>query len=189
MPHQLQNTWVIYEFKQSDEGSYGVNFKSICEFNSVEEFWKFWLFIPKPSEVFNEINGKRAEPFKNIKSFGLFKKGISPAWEDPANAQGSELVAVSKCLPEQTDGFWENLVLGLIGETIDEGEEICGCRIVDQKGKNKGFKKIELWLRTRDDAVCQKIKTKMCDVLTDGEASNPNSTIKAPEFELNKRLH
>ena len=39
--------------------------------------------------------------------------------------------------PEQLDIYWENLVLALIGETIDEGDEICGCRVVD-KSPRKG---------------------------------------------------
>lgn len=38
-------------------------------------------------------------------------------------------------LPEQLDIYWENLVLALIGETIDEGDEICGCRVVDKSAK------------------------------------------------------
>jgi Eukaryotic initiation factor 4E len=44
--------------------------------------------------------------------------------------------------PEQLDIYWENLVLALIGETIDEGDEICGCRVVDKsakKGKSASF--------------------------------------------------
>ena len=33
------------------------------------------------------------------------------------------------------DTYWENLVLALIGETIDVGDEICGCRVVDKSSK------------------------------------------------------
>ena len=37
--------------------------------------------------------------------------------------------------PEQLDVYWENLVLALLGETIDEGDEICGCRVVDKSAR------------------------------------------------------
>ena len=37
--------------------------------------------------------------------------------------------------PDQLDTYWENLVLALIGETIDVGDEICGCRVVDKSSK------------------------------------------------------
>lgn len=51
----------------------------------------------------------------------MFKKGISPKWEDPANKSGSDLIAMRNVTPENLDLLWENLVLGLIGETIDDG--------------------------------------------------------------------
>lgn len=124
---------------------------------------------------------------RTIKAFGVFKKGIKPEWEDPANKNGSELQALKTFTPEVLDSLWENLVLGLVGETIDEGEEICGCRVVNQTRKMKPTFKIELWLRTADESVTSKIKTRLCDVLTDGEASKPNGKMKAPEFELVKR--
>ena len=50
--------------------------------------------------------------------------------------------------PDQVDIYWENLVLALIGETIDEGDEICGCRVVD-KSARKG-ETINLYCSSRD---------------------------------------
>ena len=46
--------------------------------------------------------------------------------------------------PDQLDTYWENLVLALIGETIDVGDEICGCRVVDKSSK-KG-KRVQMYL-------------------------------------------
>ena len=68
-----------------------------------------------------------------------------------ANRSGCEL-SCRKSLPvDILDLYWENMALGLIGESIDDGDEICGCRIVD-KGKpkpgNKTLFKLELWLRS-----------------------------------------
>ena len=37
--------------------------------------------------------------------------------------------------PDQLDVYWENLVLALIGETIDDGDDVCGCRVVDKSNK------------------------------------------------------
>jgi hypothetical protein len=37
--------------------------------------------------------------------------------------------------PDQLDVYWENLVLSLLGETIDDGDEVCGCRVVDKSPK------------------------------------------------------
>jgi hypothetical protein len=97
------------------------------------------------------------------------------------NKNGSELQALKTFSPEMLDLLWENLALGLVGETIDDGDEICGCRLVNQTRKLKPTYKIELWLKTADESQCGKIKTRLCDVLTD------HGKVKAPEFELMKR--
>ena len=52
MTHPLQHVWVLWEHKSSTsvEG-FGNSMREVCEFATVEEFWKFWCFVPKPSEV------------------------------------------------------------------------------------------------------------------------------------------
>jgi len=138
------------------------------------------------SDVFGDGQNKILVEGRIIKAFCLFKKGIQPRWEDVANKTGSELVASKSYSPEVLDVFWENLVMGLIGETIDEGDEICGCRVVNQTRKGKPTYKIELWLRTTDESMGLKIKSKLSDVLTDFEGNKPGSKIRAPEFEIIK---
>ncbi|CAN0199650.1 unnamed protein product, partial [Laminaria digitata] len=45
------------------------------------------------------------------------------------------------------------MVLGLVGETIDVGDEICGARVVDKtKGQNNVYR-FELWLKTTDHST------------------------------------
>lgn len=99
-----------------------------------------------------------------------------------ANKNGSELQALKTFTPEALDLLWENLVMGLVGETIDESDDVCGCRIVNQTRKMKPTYKIELWLKTADESQCGKIRNRLCDILTDSGKSG-----KAPEFELVKR--
>eukprot|EP00953_Heterococcus_sp_UTEX-ZZ885_P008207 4924-Heterococcus_DN1.PRE.2 len=72
-----------------------------------------------------------------------------PEWEDAANATGGEWSCRERLTTHALDTYWENLVLGLIGETIDWGDEyvcmytvtvhaqICGARVVDKsRGKD-----------------------------------------------------
>jgi hypothetical protein len=47
--------------------------------------------------------------------------------------------------------------------------------------------KIELWLRSGNVETADRIKARMLDALSDGEASKPNSRVKMPEFEYNRR--
>mmetsp|Transcript_3016 Transcript_3016/g.4600 ORF Transcript_3016/g.4600 Transcript_3016/m.4600 type:complete len:190 (+) Transcript_3016:64-633(+) len=183
MAHQLQNKWVLWEHDSTQKNYREAN-KEVCEFQTVEDFWKYWSFIPRPSEVFNEGHIKKEIDGRTIAGFCLFKKGIKPAWEDTANSSGAEWVCRNARSFEIADAYWENLVYGLIGETIDEGDEICGCRIVN-KTTNSGKinVKIELWLRSRNKDVADRILTRMLNALTDGESSKPGSSRGLPDFQ------
>ena len=57
--------------------------------------------------------------------YHLFKEGISPLWEDEANAKGGKwMVRLRKGLASEK---WEALILALVGDSTGIGEEICGC--------------------------------------------------------------
>jgi hypothetical protein len=54
-------------------------------------------------------------------------------------------------------------------------------------GSQRTMYKIELWLRSGNVEIADRIKVRMLDALSDGEASKPNSRVKMPEFEYNRR--
>mmetsp|Transcript_26931 Transcript_26931/g.27163 ORF Transcript_26931/g.27163 Transcript_26931/m.27163 type:complete len:190 (+) Transcript_26931:122-691(+) len=183
--HPLQNTWVVWEHKQmgKDQGDedWSNSMRDICEFGSVEDFWKYWSFIPRPSEVFFTSDAKKDVDGRIIDGFSVFKKGIVPDYCDPINREGSELCCRKYFNPDVLDIYWENFVLGLIGETIDEDGQICGCRVVD-KSKNKPMYRLELWYRSKNKDVGERLRLRLLDALTDGEAAkNPRG---APEFSV-----
>lgn len=73
-----------------------------------------------------------------IDCFSLFKKGIEPSWEDDANIRGGEFwMRKSINNGALLDKWWNNLVLALVGCTIENGDEITGARVVD-KSKSDG---------------------------------------------------
>jgi hypothetical protein len=192
MAHQLQNTWVLWEHKQvTKQEDWKNSMREVCEFSSVEEFWKYWSFIPRPSEVLYDGKSHKEIDGRTIDAFSVFKKGIRPEWEDPANRTGGEFTCRKTMQPEVLDIYWENLVLGLIGECIDEADDVCGCRVVDKskKGTNRTMFRLELWVRSGScqQEVADKLRARMADALSDGEASKPNSKVRVPEFEFKKR--
>ena len=126
---------------------------------------------------------------RHIEGFSLFKKGIRPEWEDPANVSGGELSCRKMLNVDILDLYWENMAFGLIGETIDDADEICGCRIVD-KGKakacNKTLFKLELWMRTDNPQLADRLRTRLCECLADGEHSGRGKSRNIPDFEYKK---
>ncbi|KAG8969526.1 hypothetical protein FRB90_010729, partial [Tulasnella sp. 427] len=68
-------------------------------------------------------------------------------WEDPANAQGGKWVLTMRSNPELVDRCWAWLTMALVGEELDERDEVCGA-VVSLRAK---IDRIQLWLRTKDD--------------------------------------
>jgi hypothetical protein len=113
-----------------------------------------------------------------VNSFSIFKKGIKPEWEDNANKSGGEWFCRKRMEPAQLDEYWLNLVLGMIGETIDKGNEITGCRVVD-KSKQQIIYRMELWFRRSDMTIANELKEKMQECLAD---SGGGAMRSVPQF-------
>jgi hypothetical protein len=47
-----------------------------------------------------------------FEAYSIFKKGIRPEWEDPANQFGSDLCCRKLNQFDMADTYWENLVFG-----------------------------------------------------------------------------
>lgn len=68
-------------------------------------------------------------------------------WEDAANAQGGKWVLTMKNNPALLDRCWAWLAMALVGEELEDGDEICGA-VVSLRSK---VDRIQLWTRSKDD--------------------------------------
>ena len=137
------------------------------------------------SEIFTDGNNKKASLGRPIKAYAIFKKGIQPKWEDPSNQNGCDIV-IKKYFPTDIlDIYWENLVLGVIGEIIEDSETICGCRVVDSTRKNAPHK-IELWLNTTEPDVVNRVKAKLYDIIVEEDIQKSNGK---PKIDFNVNRH
>ena len=166
-PHFLEHEWVLWEHRAPDKSSksYEDNMQSLCEFATIEDFWNAFNYIPKPSAIF--FDGRTRKRFKDrsVESFSLFKKNIKPEWEDPQNRSGAEWFCRKTFPAPQLDDFWQNLVLGMIGETIDPADEICGARVVDKSTGQRQMYRLELWFKRKDQGVADDLLARMQTVL------------------------
>jgi hypothetical protein len=189
--HPLQNSWVLWEHKQvTRQEDWKNSMREVFEFATIEEFWKYWSYVPRPSEILFDGQTRKEVEGKSIDGFSVFKKGIRPEWEDPENRNGSELTCRKNMSMESLDVNWENLVFALIGETLDDKNEICGCRVVDKsnkKGGNKTMFRMELWLRTASKDVADRIKSKMIDRLAEDDGLKANARLRITDFDFKRR--
>jgi translation initiation factor 4E len=116
--HQLQDAYTFWYMKRGQKNSaesYEDSIKQISSFNTIEQFWKIYSHIIRPGDPGSE------KPMDYI----LFKKGIKPMWEDENNKRGGKWVVR---IPKKVSAYyWESILLAVIGEQFDVGDEICGC--------------------------------------------------------------
>lgn len=129
----------------------------IGEFKTVESFCRYFNWLKPPSALERNSN------------YHLFKEGIKPMWEDPANASGGKWVLTMKNNPLLLDRCWAWAAMGLIGEELDEADELCGL-VVSLRAK---VDRIQLWTRSKDDIEkLNAIAKRMVKILDISEADN-----------------
>ena len=115
-----------YMAPESDE--YEAGLTVIGEFDTVESFCRYFNWLKPPSKLERNSN------------YHLFKKGIKPMWEDPANAnvrplfrtlreancraKGGRWVLTMRNNPQLLDRCWNWLVFGLVGEDLEDGDAL-----------------------------------------------------------------
>lgn len=153
-------TWTIWEqiMQASDKqsGQYSDATHKVASFSTVNGFWKYWNHLPQPSELLDgkkfvrEHGGMRHV----VDALMLFREGIKPEWEDDANATGGHFQFQLKPTMHAgtIDEYWNNIVLGMVGGTIQPSDMITGVRLVDKLGANRqSFIRIEVWFTNFED--------------------------------------
>ena len=132
---KLSSKWCIWE--QYVKGhvkslSYKELLKQTAVIRSVEEFWIHWLNIPQPSSLFNSRKICRimedGEIPKALDALMVFKEGIQPEWEDPANSDGGHLeYSLTRVFDlGEIDEIWNNLIIGALSGEIDPDKIVTG---------------------------------------------------------------
>jgi len=156
----LRYPWSIWEqIMQSNEkgGAYSDATHKVAGFSTVQDFWKLWNHMPQPSELLEQKRMVREQPdgLHVIDAIMIFRENIRPEWEDKMNAQGGHFQFQLK--PNigggQVDEYWNNLVLGMIGATIEPANMITGIRLVDKLSGPRAANviRLEVWFSNMED--------------------------------------
>jgi translation initiation factor 4E len=114
--HPLRYKFAIWYTRRTpgvrSQTSYEDNIKKIVEFSTVEGFWACYCHLA------------RASILPSPTDLHFFKDGIRPLWEDGANCSGGKwIIRFSKVVSAR---FWEDLLLALVGDQLDDADNICG---------------------------------------------------------------
>jgi len=142
--HPLETPWTFWfdcrssqPRRAGEKEAYESNLFKIGEVQTVEEFWRYFGNLHAPSKLMNNSN------------YHFFKSHIKPLWEDPNNKNGGKWIINIKNDDELLDKCWENVVLALIGETLEAGSDVCGAVL----SRRRSGDKIAVWNGTQDDAT------------------------------------
>lgn len=149
----LKYKWIVWEqiVPTPDKVEYSNFTKDIAGFESVQEFWQLWNSLPQPSELLsNKRMVRDSTASEPVDAIMIFKDGVKPLWEDPLNTIGGHFefkFRPNAIAAAQVDEYWNNLVLGLIGQTIEPAEMITGVRLVDKLcgGRQPPCIRFEVW--------------------------------------------
>jgi len=175
-PMQLKDTWVLWEQVVSEGNAKNASFadalRNVVAFNTVQDFWRIWNGLPQPSALLDQRRILREGSGSNgtvaVDAIMLFKQGVKPQWEHPANAQGGcfQIQMKPNSVPGPLmDEYWNNTVLGMIGGTIEPNDMINGIRLVDKLSgsgpKGANVIRIELWFGRCTETSVNQLKKSM----------------------------
>jgi len=185
----LRYTWTIWEQIMQSNDTKGAQYSDathrVASFSTVKGFWKYWNHLPQPSEL---LDGKKfvretADSKNVVDALMVFREGIKPEWEDSTNATGGHFQFQLK--PNLGGGvideYWNNIVLGMIGGTIEPAEMITGVRLVDKLSQpaRSAAVRIEVWFSNFEDTekvdALQRNLEKCMATKLDGSLSTQNS--------------
>lgn len=158
----LRCTWTIWEqiMQDAKASQYSDATHKVSSFGTVLDFWRHWEHLPQPSLLLEQKRMVRThdDGEQVIDALMIFRDGVRPEWEDEKNTTGGHFQYSLK--PNlsggagQIDEYWNNLVLGLIGATIEPANMLMGVRLVDKLSGPRAANaiRLEVWFTNYEDA-------------------------------------
>lgn len=150
--HPLNTQWsLFYDSKKTVKvgGTWLESLLHAHTVSSVEEFWAMVCTVKKPSQI--ELT---AHPNPN---YHFFRQGIKPMWEDNANKSGGRWM-INLTREEElrnVDFVWEEVLMALVGEYLDEHDLITGAVF----SKRRGLFRVSVWTRQTEAAAMEPLLT------------------------------
>lgn len=147
--HPLETPWTFRAHGPADATRYNECHTHLLTVTTVEEWGAAFRHVPG-GEVFAANAVTMAG--KPVTGVSLFREGVRPEWEDPANAGGTTLALRSMLSPAQAGDAWATLCAGAAGETL--GEDVLGVVVAQKRNSRQAcLLKFEVWLRRGSDAA------------------------------------
>merc|ERR1719220_2248602 len=138
--HPLKHSWTFWYFDMNGgAASWDENLKKVCDVSTIEDFWAVYHHMQEVAALESGCD------------YALFKTGIRPMWEDPANKEGGRwLLTLDRFQRMQyLNDIWLEIMLYLIGgDRKDDNTDNCiNGAVVNIRNRAD---KVALWLPIAD---------------------------------------
>lgn len=153
------------------KGGHGDQYEeSLVELGKIQTVRSFW-------SLYNNLKAPSVSMVNS--NYHFFKENIKPLWEDPANARGGKWTVNFGSTLDNIDDTWLNILLALIGETLDPADFISGVVFSRRARGNR----IAIWLKSGVDAkITYDIGNRLMSILK--ESAGPSDNEIQMEFQL-----
>ncbi|XP_037956021.1 eukaryotic translation initiation factor 4E type 2 [Teleopsis dalmanni] len=133
--NRLQHTYCLWFSRKGLQRAtnYSKSLHVVGRCASVQQWWSLYSHLIRPTAL---------KPFREL---SLFKQGIKPMWEDPANSKGGQWVI--RLPKNKIDRAWENVCMAMLGEQFLVGDEICGIVLITKHPEDS----LSVWNRSASD--------------------------------------
>ena len=121
--HSLNSAWSFWFSSGNKRASWKQNQIVLANLTSVEEFWNTYNKVDPCylSRSFYLITSLQVQPSSQLapgQSYSVFRSGVVPDWEDPANARGGRWMICFDTEERQTklDDRWLELLIMVLGD-------------------------------------------------------------------------
>lgn len=142
--NRLQHTYCLWFSRKGTQraaADYSKSLHVVGRCASVQQWWSLYSHLIRPTAL---------KPYREL---SLFKQGIKPMWEDPANSKGGQWVI--RLRKNKIERAWENVCMAMLGEQFLVGDEICGIVLQTKFPVSSLFltfyQLLNLWKPCRDD--------------------------------------
>lgn len=134
--NRLQHTYCLWFSRKGTQraaADYSKSLHVVGRCASVQQWWSLYSHLIRPTAL---------KPYREL---SLFKQGIKPMWEDPANSKGGQWVI--RLRKNKIERAWENVCMAMLGEQFLVGDEICGIVLQTKYPEDS----LSVWNRTATD--------------------------------------
>ena len=115
-------------------------FIKVADINTVADFWNTFNSLPSCSDLHTNtvvLSSKR------VVAYSIFRKGVTPEWEDKTNQVGGEWECRDSMSAESFATMFYDLALCAVNNELDDA--VVGVRCVNKCNKTRIVHKIEVW--------------------------------------------